>query len=344
MNKRSFLKAGLMAALLAGGVPALAQEVTLRMHQFLPPQATVPAEILLPWADAVEKASDGRIRVEVYSAMALGGTPPQLMDQVADGVVDIAWTLPGYTPGRFPRVEVFELPFMMTNAEATSRAYWDLFQSDMANTDFANFHMLGAWVHGPGVLHVKGDPVKTIDDMDGLKLRGPTRVINDLLRELGATPIGMPVPALPENLAKGVIDGTVIPWEVTTALKIAELTNASTEFVGERTLYTAAFVLVMNKDAYNAMPADLRAILDSVSGADFSANAGRIMQQADAAARQVAVDRGNTIITIKGGALAQWEAAAQPVIDRWIVDMNAKGIDGQDLLDRARALIAKYTN
>jgi len=344
MNKRSFLKAGLMAALLAGGVPALAQEVTLRMHQFLPPQATVPAEILLPWADAVEKASDGRIRVEVYSAMALGGTPPQLMDQVADGVVDIAWTLPGYTPGRFPRVEVFELPFMMTNAEATSRAYWDLFQSDMANTDFANFHMLGAWVHGPGVLHVKGDPVKTIDDMDGLKLRGPTRVINDLLRELGATPIGMPVPALPENLAKGVIDGTVIPWEVTTALKIAELTNASTEFVGERTLYTAAFVLVMNKDAYNAMPADLRAILDSVSGADFSANAGRIMQEADAAARQVAVDRGNTIVTIKGDALAEWEAAAQPVIARWIADMNAKGIDGQDLLDRARALIAKYTN
>ena len=343
MNKRSFLKAGLMAALMASAMPALAQEVTLRMHQFLPPQATVPAQILIPWADAVAKASDGRIKVEVYSAMSLGGTPPQLMDQVADGVVDIAWTLPGYTPGRFPRVEVFELPFMMTNAEATSRAYWDLYQSDMANTDFANFHMLGAWVHGPGVIHVKGDPVETIADMDGLKLRGPTRVINDLLGELGATPIGMPVPALPENLAKGVIDGTVIPWEVTKALKIAELTDASTEFNGDHALYTAAFVLVMNKDSYNAMPADLQAILDSVSGADFSANAGRIMQEADAAGRQVAVDRGNTIVTIEGEALAPWEAAAQPVIDRWLAEMADKGIDGQDLLSRARGLIAKYS-
>lgn len=343
MKKRTFLKAGLMAALMVSGIPALAQEVTLRMHQFLPPQATVPAQILIPWADAVAKASNGRIKVEVYSAMSLGGTPPQLMDQVADGVVDIAWTLPGYTPGRFPRVEVFELPFMMTNAEATSRAYWQMYESDMANTDFADFHMLGTWVHGPGVIHVKGDPVKAIADMDGLKLRGPTRVINDLLGELGATPIGMPVPALPENLAKGVIDGTVIPWEVTKALKIAELTDASTEFVGEHALYTAAFVLIMNKDSYNAMPADLQAILDSVSGEEFSANAGRIMQEADAAGRQVAVDRGNTIVTIEGDALAPWEAAAQPVINRWLAEMADKGIDGQDLLTRARALIAVDT-
>lgn len=340
MKKRTFLKASLMAALMASGMPAVAQEVTLRMHQFLPPQATVPAQILIPWAEAVGEASDGRIKVEVYSAMALGGTPPQLMDQVADGVVDIAWTLPGYTPGRFPRVEVFELPFMMTNAEATSRAYWDMYESDMADTDFAAFHMLGAWVHGPGVIHVNGDAIESIDDMDGLKLRGPTRVINDLLGELGATPIGMPVPALPENLAKGVIDGTVIPWEVTKALKIAELTNAHTEFVGEQTLYTAAFVLIMNKDSYDAMPADLQAILDGLSGADFSANAGKIMQDADAAGRAVASDRGNTIVTVEGDDLATWEAAAQPVIDRWLAEMAAKDIDGADLLTRARALIA----
>ena len=341
MKKRTFLKASLMAALLASGVPAMAQEVTLRMHQFLPPQSTVPAEVLIPWAEAVGEASGGRIKVEVYSSMALGGTAPQLIDQVADGVVDIAWTLPGYTPGRFPRVEVFELPFMMTNAEATSRAYWDMYQTDMADTDFAGLHMLGAWVHGPGVLHVKGDPVESIDDMDGLKLRGPTRVINGLLGELGATPIGMPVPALPENLVKGVIDGTVIPWQVTTALKISELTDSHTEFVGERTLYTAAFVLVMNKDVYEALPADLQAVIDSLSGAEFSANAGRIMQEADVGARAIAEDRGNTIVQIEGDDLALWEAASQPVIVRWLEEMAEQGIDGADLLTRARALIAE---
>ncbi len=340
MNKRSFLKAGAIACLLASGVPAVAQEVTLRMHQFLPPQATVPAQVLIPWAEAVGEASGGRIKVEVYSAMALGGTPPQLMDQVADGVVDIAWTLPGYTPGRFPRVEVFELPFMMTNAEDTSRAYWSMYESDMADTDFAGFHMLGAWVHGPGVIHVNGDAIESIDDMDGLKLRGPTRVINSLLGELGATPIGMPVPALPENLAKGVIDGTVIPWEVTKALKIAELTDSHTEFAGEHAFYTAAFVLIMNQDAYDAMPADLQEVLDGLSGAEFSANAGKIMQDADAAGRAVASDRGNSIVIIEGDALSAWQAAAQPVIDRWIVEMDEQGIDGADLLSRARALIA----
>ncbi len=344
MKKRSFLKAGVAACLLATGFAAHAQEFTLRMHQFLPPQATVPAQILIPWAEQIGEASDGRIKVEVYSAMALGGTPPQLMDQVLDGVVDIAWTLPGYTPGRFPRVEVFELPFMMTTAEATSRAYWQLYESDMADTDFADVHILGAWVHGPGVIHVKGDPIETTADMQGRNLRGPTRVINGLLSELGATPIGMPVPALPENLSKGVIDGTVIPWEVTKALKIAELTDAHTEFAGEHALYTAAFVLVMNKDVYDSMPPDLQAILDENSGGDFSANAGRIMQAADAAGRQVAVDQGNTIITIEGDALAEWEAAAQPVIDQWLSDMADQGIDGQDLLDRARAAIAANTN
>lgn len=340
MKKPSFLKAGAIACLLASAIPAMAQEVTLRMHQFLPPQATVPAQVLIPWAEAVAEASDGRIKVEVYSAMALGGTPPQLMDQVADGVVDIAWTLPGYTPGRFPRVEVFELPFMMNDAEATSRAYWNMYESDMADADFADFHMLGAWVHGPGVIHVKGDAVESIDDMDGLKVRGPTRVINGLLGELGATPIGMPVPALPENLAKGVIDGTVIPWEVTTALKIAELTDSHTEFAGDHALYTAAFVLIMNKDAYNAMPADLQAILDSLSGAEFSANAGKVMQAADAVGRAAAVENGNTIVTIEGDNLATWEASAQPVVDRWLEEMTEQGIDGQDLLTRARALIA----
>lgn len=328
-----------MAGLMASGFAASAQEITLRMHQFLPPQATVPAQILIPWAEAVNEASGGRINVEVYSAMALGGSPPQLMDQVIDGVVDIAWTLPGYTPGRFPRVEVFELPFMMTNAEATSRAYWEMYESDMADTDFAHVEILGAWVHGPGVIHVKGDGIASLDDMDGLKLRGPTRVINDLLGELGATAIGMPVPALPENLAKGVIDGTVIPWEVTAALKIAELTDSHTEFAGDHALYTAAFVLVMNKAVYDGMPADLQAILDAHSGADFSANAGKIMQDADAAGRALAEAEGNNIITIEGDDLAAWEAAAQPVIERWLAEMESQGIDGADLMARATALI-----
>ncbi len=113
------------AALIAGtGTVAMAQEVTLKLHQFLPAQASVPKQILDVWADKVEADSDGRIKIDRYPSMQLGGRPPELVDQVIDGVADIIWTVTGYTPGRFPSSEAFEMPFVMTNGEDTSRAYW----------------------------------------------------------------------------------------------------------------------------------------------------------------------------------------------------------------------------
>ncbi len=346
LNRRFLINSLGAAAMAVAGLgvatsASFAQEVTLRMHQFLPPQANVPKQILFPWAERVEKASDGRIKVEIFSAMALGGTPPQLIDQVRDGVVDIAWTLPGYSPGRFPRTEVFELPFMMTNAEAASRAYWELFEDEMKDADFKDFHILGAWVHGPGVIHAKGDGVRSLADMNGKKLRGPTRVINDLLKEAGATPVGMPVPAIPEALSKGVIDGAVIPWEVAPALKIVELVDTHTEFGGDHALYTATFVLAMNKQRYDAMPDDLKAILDANTGAEFSALAGRFMQEYDAPGRKIAEESDNTLALIDGDALADWHKVADAVTARWISEMDAKGIDGQALLDKAKGLIEK---
>ena len=321
---------------------ALAQDVTLRLHQFLPAQANVPKHILDPWADRVEQQSGGRIKIERYPAMQLGGTPPQLIDQVTDGTVDIVWTLPGSTPGRFPSVEVFELPFMMTNAEAASRAYWDIFEARMKDAEFKDVHILAAWVHGPGLIHSRA-PIASLDDMSGQKLRAPTRIINALLGQLGATPIGMPVPAIPENLSKGVIDGAVIPWEVTTALKVPELVKNHTEFGGDRALYTTAFVLAMNKAKYDSLPDDLKKVIDDNSGQEFSALAGRTMAEDDAPGRKAAVDLGNNIIELPADEVAKWEAAAKPVIDSWVAEMDGKGKDGTGLLEEARTLIEKYT-
>lgn len=348
MKKRKFLKSAAAAAIVVSALgfasaSAFAQEVTLRMHQFLPPQANVPAEILIPWAEQIGEASDGRIKVEVFSAMSLGGTPPQLMDQARDGVVDIVWTLPGYTPGRFPSVEVFELPFMMTNAEATSRAYWELFKSDMEESQFKGVKILATWVHGPGVVHAKGEGVRKLEDMQGKKLRGPTRVINGMLAELGAEPIGMPVPAIPEALSKGVIDGTVIPWEVTPALKIAELVNTHTEFGGDHALYTAAFVLAMNQAKYDSLPDDLKKVIDDNTGLEFSAFAGKTQAAFDAPSRKVAEATDNKIVQIEGGELQRWRDASQTVIDNWYEEMDSKGIDGKALHAKAQELIAKHT-
>lgn len=334
---------GVAGAALATGLlttTALAQEVTLRMHQFLPPQANVPTLVLDVWADSVEEASEGRIKIERYPSMQLGGTPPELMDQAIDGVADIVWTVVGYTPGRYPSTEVFELPFMVNNARAASSAYWQMFEKHMKDSEFQDIHILATWVHGPGMIHVNKE-VRTPSDMEGLKIRGGSRLANSLLEKVGSTPVGMPVPAIPEGLSKGVIDGTTIPWEVTSSLKVPELVSYHTEFDGNA-LYTLTFVLAMNKDRYESLPEDLQKVIDDNSGLEFSIFAGGTQADADGPARQLAVDRGNTIVTVSGDDVQAWRDAAQPVYDEWVADMEGKGIDGQALIDEARSLMDAY--
>jgi TRAP-type C4-dicarboxylate transport system substrate-binding protein len=337
-TRRGSLALAAGAAALAAAPAMAAPEVTLRLHQFLPETSFVPAHILNPWIAAVEKTSNGRIKIEHYPSMQLGGKPTDLVDQLTDGVVDIIWTLPGYTPGRFPRTEVMELPFMVADAGPASAALWDLAQSDMIDTDFADLHLLGAWVHGPGVIHAN-KAVREIADFKGLKLRGPSRVTTKLLEHFGATAVGMPVPAVPEALSRGTIDGALLPWEVSASLKIGELVHHHTEFAGP-SIYSASFILAMNKDRFASLPPDLRQVIDSVSGAAFSRAAGTAQQAEDIPSRQKAVDLGNEIITIPAEETPVWEAASQPVIDAWVAEMNGRGIDGAALLDKARALIA----
>jgi len=323
-----------MATMASNG--AFAQEVTLKLHQFLPAQANVPAKILDVWADKVEGASEGRIKIDRFPGMQLGGTPPELMDQAIDGVADIVWTVVGYTPGRYPSTEVFELPFMVEDARAASCAYWTMFESKMADTEFANVKILGTWVHGPGMFHTS-EPVNTPADLQGMKIRGGSRLVNQLLELSGATPVGMPVPAVPEGLSKGVIDGTTIPWEVTTALKIPELVDYHTEFEGPA-LYTLTFVLAMNKGVYDGLPDDLKAVVDDNSGMTLSVFAGGTQADADGPARVIAVDNGNEIVTVTD--TSEWAELVSPIYDTWIADVAEKDIDGQALIDEAKALMA----
>lgn len=341
MKRRSFIKTGAatMAAAIAAPTVLRAQNLTLRLHQFLPPPAPVPAMILKPWGEKLSAATGGRITIEHFDAMSLGGRPPELYDQARDGVVDMAMTVVGYTPGRFPRTEVFELPFMMTNPVATAKAYWKMVAEDFQNNEYSDVKVLGAWVHGPGVIHSRNG-VNQLEDMRGLTVRGPTRIINDLLSELGAEPVGLPLPGIPEALSRGVVDSTVIPWEVTSSIRLAELVNNHTEFSGNEALYTAAIVLVMNKDRYAALPDDLRAILDAEAGEKLSSFATQVMWDMDAPARAIAVNAGNTITTLDAAEVNRWKEASRPVVDRWVAQMSAAGIDGQALIDRATALIA----
>ncbi len=344
MKNRFSNLAGLGAALLVASslvTVALAQDVTLKMHQFLPPQANVPKLVLDVWADKVEQSSGNRIKINRFPSMQLGGRPPELMDQAIDGIADIIWTVVGYTPGRYPRTEVFELPFMMTDAGAASRAYWQMFDSHMKDTEFKNLKILGTWVHGPGLVHSK-EPVASMADLAGVKIRGGSRMVNKLLTKLGATPVGMPVPAVSEGLSKGVISATTIPWEVTTALKVPELVKNHTEF-SNKALYTLTFVLAMNKAKFDALPDDLKKAIDDNSGEEFSVFAGTTMAEADGPARAKAVAMGNNIITLSDAEVDKWRVASQPIYDEWIADMKGRGIDGPALISEAQALIKKYS-
>ena len=164
-----------------------------------------------------------------------------------------------------------------------------------------------------------------------------------LLKALGATSVGMPVPQITDALSKGVIDGCVIPWEVTTSLKVPELVSNHTEFSGDHALYTTTFVLAMNKPRYESLPDDLKKVIDANGGQSYGAWAGKTQAEADAPARKIAVDRGNNIITLDQAEVDRWKAVAQPVIDAWVKDVSAKGIDGQKLLDEARASIEQHS-
>ena len=321
-------------AIMASG--AMAQEVTLKLHQFLPAQANVPKLVLDVWADKIEAASEGRIKVDRFPSMQLGGTPPELLDQAIDGVADVVWTVVGYTPGRFPSTEVFELPFMVEDARAASCAYWTMFEEHMEDKEFKGVKILGTWVHGPGMFHT-ADPVETPADLEGMKIRGGSRLVNQLLTLAGATPVGMPVPAVSEGLSKGVIDGTTIPWEVTAALKVPELVENHTEFEGPA-LYNLTFVLAMNEGVFNGMSADLQQIVDDNSGMNFSVFAGGTQSDADGPAREIAVEMGNNIITVSD--TSEWQALVNPLYDTWVVDMKGKGLDGQALIDQAKGLMS----
>jgi TRAP-type C4-dicarboxylate transport system substrate-binding protein len=323
---------------------ASAQEVVLKFSTFMAPQSNVWLDMHEGWMKKVEKDSNGRIRFERYPAMQIGGTPAQLYDQVKDGVADVTWTLPGTTAGRFPRVEVFELPFMMTNAEATSKAYWEYVQT-YARDEFKDVHLLAVNVHGPGMFHSANKPIKSIGDLKGMKVRGPTRQVTKLLASLGATPVGMPLPGIPDALSKGVIDAAVIPWEVVPSVKVNELAKYHAEFDPSLpALYTTTFVMTMNKARYESLPPDLKKVIDANSGIETSGWLGKVQQANDPKGRATAESRNNQIHRFTSADYEQFKQVSRKVDESWVTEMDGKGFKGRELLDGAKALIAKHTN
>lgn len=341
MQSSLTLKSALAAAFLALAANHVAAQetVTLRVHHFLPPSSSAQVKMIEPWCAKINKESAGKLKCQIYPAMQLGGTPPQLFDQVKDGVADIVWTLPGYQAGRFLATEVFELPFMVSNAEKASKAMWD-YAAKNAREEYKGvkpliFHVI------PGThLHTTSKQIKTLADFKGLKLRAPNRMATKLVSALGATPVPMPAPQVAESLSKSVIDGTILTWEVVPSLKIQEIVKFHTETpTGQPFITSMAFVFAMNPARYDSLPADLKKVIDANSGAETSAWAGKIWDETTAPARRLAVERKNTFYTIPASELKAWERVAEPVIADWIKEVGAKGYNGNMLLQEARMLL-----
>jgi TRAP-type transport system periplasmic protein len=343
MKRRSLIQGAAAAALGVPGLSGLAQQaVTLKFHTFIAPMSNPWLTMHKPWMEKIEKESGGRIKFEGYPAMQLGGTPVQLYDQARDGVVDVVWTLPGNTAGRFPRVEVFELPFMMNNAEATSKAYWEYFQTQCPD-EFKETQVLALHVHGPGMFHSVSKQIRSVADLKGMKVRGPTRQVTKLLGALGATPVGMPLPQIPDALSKGTIEACAIPWEIVPSVKVHELAKFHSEFDNTGgALYTTTFVIAMNKARYEGLAPDLKKVIDANSGLDTSAWLGKTQQASDVPGRKVASDRGNSIYQFTAAQREEFVKLSANNDDEWVADMNKRNFDGKKLFETAKALIAKH--
>jgi TRAP-type C4-dicarboxylate transport system substrate-binding protein len=256
-------------------------------------------------------------------------------------VADIVWTLPGYTPGRFPRIEVFELPFVSHKRAIVNCLAIQEFAEKNLREEFREVHPLCVWGHGEGLIHSRRE-VRTMEDLRGLKLRFPSRLNGEALRALGAAPVGMPVPQVPEALSQGVIDGAVVPWEVVPSIKLHEMVKNHTEIPGSPTLYIATFILAMNKAKYEGLAPELRAVLDANSGAAAARMAAVPWDERGPVVEAEARRRGNQIITITEAEKARWMEATKPVVETWLTQARERGLDAPALLAEARALVAKH--
>jgi TRAP-type C4-dicarboxylate transport system substrate-binding protein len=330
----------LTTALAAGS--AFAQEVTLKIHHFLPPKGTIQAQVFEPWCEKIGKESNGRLKCQIYPSMQLGGTPPQLFDQARDGVADIIWTIPTYQAGRFNKSEVFELPFMAKNAESGSPALWDYIQKNSLD-EFRGVKLLAAHVHDGSLLHFTSKRVTTLDDLKGLKVRAPTRIATKFLTALGATPVQMPVPQVTESLSKGVIDGAMIPWEVAPALKLQEVSKYHLDTAsGVPKTSNSIFVIAMNPAKYDSLPPDLKAVIDANSGIELSKHIGKVFDGTTEGGKKLAREANGVFDTLSPAEYDRWVKATEPVAREWIGEVGVKGANGQALLDDAKALLKKH--
>jgi TRAP-type C4-dicarboxylate transport system substrate-binding protein len=345
ITRRRFLGTAAAGALAAPAIVRrayAAPEFTLKLHHLLGPKSPAQVMMLQPFADRILKDSDGRVKIDIYPSMSLGGAPPQLFRQAVDGVVDIIWTVNGYTPGLFPRSEVFELPDIFTgDVAATNLAMYDMFDQYLAE-EYKDVHVLWLHVHAGQAIHMVDKLVRKPEDFKDLKIRVPGPTGTDVIKTLGATPVDMPVPDLPQALTTHVVDGALIPWEIGPALKLQDVTKYDIEGKDKWRLGTTTFQVSMHPGTWDKLPDDLQAVFNNATGADWWKQVGDIWREDDDNAIKVLTDAGNQYVELTQAETDAFKTALAPVIDHWIAQRSGD-IDAKGLVDAAKAAIAKHS-
>jgi TRAP-type C4-dicarboxylate transport system substrate-binding protein len=316
--------------------------ITLKLHHSFSAVSGVHDKFLVPWARKIETESGGRMQVDIFPSMQLGGAPAALFDQVRDGSADIVWAAPTLTPGRFAKIETFELPFLPSRrALVSSKALTDFAAANLQD-EFRDFYTICFSCSDSAAIHATR-PVRTIEDMKDFKLHVQTRLAAEAMRTLGAHPVMMPSAQLPAAITEHVVDGCLDPWHLVPPLRLNDLLRSHTEFA-DHSPSARTYVLAMNRASYDRLPRELKSVIDSNSGQVAGAMAGAMWDQQAVAVANMVVERGDLIVTLLPEAVARWRKATEPVVDAWRKEMKEQKVDGAKLIAAANVLLAKYAN
>jgi TRAP-type C4-dicarboxylate transport system substrate-binding protein len=336
--------AGALLAVFAWVQSARCEEAsyTLRVQHYFLPTSAEHKDWLVPWARLLEQDSKGRLKVEIYPAMQLGGRPTELYEQARTGTVDIVWTITGYTPDRFPRFEVFELPWVApSEAIRASATAWDYYER-YAKNEFADVKLLAISTSGRATLFLHNRAARRPSDLANLPIRVSTRIVGKSVQAYGAVPKNVAVTQLGPAFSKGEIAGLVTQYRMTRTLELDQHINHVTEFTADETLYTAVYIIVMNKARFESLPLDLQNIIEGRTGHRLSAQLGWQLDLWEHEAERAVKDGPAEVVKVEGAALAPWKAAAQEQIADWVAARNAAGDDGSMLLEGVRRIAEQY--
>jgi TRAP-type C4-dicarboxylate transport system substrate-binding protein len=326
------------AELSAGSGSAAAQDkpIELKFSSWVGTVHGHHTGVMAPWAKMIEEKSGGRLKVTIYPGSTLGKAADHY-DMVKDGIADLGFIAPGYTPGRFPLISVTELPLLFKSAAGGSRAVWALFDQYF-KAEFKDVKILWMWVHPPGHFHLARKPVRVLEDLAGLKIRAATPMLTNMVKALGAVPVSIPAPDTYTALERGTVDGTIFPWEAIASFKIAEVLRHHAVV----SLYVAPFATLMNQKKYDSLPPDLRKVIDDLSGAWGAEFNGKAWDQNESDGIAAAKKAQATIYNVPQEERRRWAARLKPVEDEWVKSMEAKALPGRQLLNDLREAIKKY--